>query len=57
LLKRAVAEARIAFVPGHAFFSDGSGRNTMRLSYSLPSLADIDSGIARLGKLIAESAA
>ncbi|MEQ1612772.1 MAG: PLP-dependent aminotransferase family protein [Hyphomicrobiaceae bacterium] len=57
LLKRAVAEARIAFVPGHAFFNDGSGRNTMRLSYSLPSLADIDAGIARLGKLIGESVA
>lgn len=54
LLKRAVAEAKVAFVPGHAFFSDGSGRNTMRLSYSLPSLADIDAGISRLGKMISE---
>jgi len=26
---------RVAFVPGHAvFFADGSGRNTLRLSYS-----------------------
>ena len=43
-------------MPGHAFFSDGSGRNTMRLSYSLPTTADIDAGISRLGRLIAERA-
>jgi DNA-binding transcriptional MocR family regulator len=53
LLKRAVAEAQVAFVPGHAFHADGSGRNTMRLSYSLPSEARIAVGIARLAKLIA----
>lgn len=52
LLQRAVAEAKVAFVPGHAFFADGSGRNTMRLSYSLPSVADIDAGIARLAALV-----
>jgi DNA-binding transcriptional MocR family regulator len=52
LLKRAVAEAKVAFVPGHAFYADGSGRNTMRLSYSLPSEAKIADGIARLAKLV-----
>jgi DNA-binding transcriptional MocR family regulator len=52
LLKRAVSEAKVAFVPGHAFFADGSGRNTMRLSYSLPSEASITDGIARLANLI-----
>ncbi len=36
LLNRAIAEANVAFVPGGAFFADGSGANTMRLSYSLP---------------------
>ena len=35
LLDRAVKEAGVAFVPGAAFFHDGRGRNTLRLSYSL----------------------
>jgi DNA-binding transcriptional MocR family regulator len=52
LLKRAVA-AKVAFVPGHAFFADGSGRNTVRLSFSLPTEAKITEGIARLAKLVA----
>jgi len=52
LLNRAVDEANVAFVPGAAFFFDGRGRNTLRLSYSLPSEAQIADGIARLAKLI-----
>jgi DNA-binding transcriptional MocR family regulator len=52
LLRRSLAEAGVAFVPGAAFFFDGRGRNTLRLSYSLPSEADIDRGIARLARLI-----
>jgi DNA-binding transcriptional MocR family regulator len=52
LLDRAVEEAGIAFVPGAAFFHDGRGRNTLRLSYSLPSEAEIEDGIARLARLI-----
>ena len=52
LLDRAVREEGVAFVPGSAFYFDGRGRNTMRLSYSLPSEAQIADGIARLAKLI-----
>jgi DNA-binding transcriptional MocR family regulator len=52
LLKRAVAEANVAFVPGSAFFADGEGRNTLRLSYSLPDEADIRTGIERLAGLL-----
>lgn len=55
LLRRAISEAQVAFVPGGAFFTDGTGRNTMRLSYSLPNEAQIEDGIARLGKLIARA--
>ncbi len=55
LLPRAVEEARIAYVPGHAFHADGSGRNTMRLSFSLPSVEDIASGIERLALLVRET--
>lgn len=55
LLRRSIAEAKVAFVPGGAFFTDGTGRNSIRLSYSLPTEAQIAEGIARLGKLIAAS--
>ncbi len=56
LLARAVKEARVAFVPGDAFFVDGTGHNTMRLSYSLPPPDKIAEGIARLGRLIEKAA-
>lgn len=52
LLPRAVEEAGAAYVPGEAFFADRSGPNTMRLSYSLPSVGGIEAGIARLGALL-----
>ncbi|HEX5999796.1 MAG TPA: PLP-dependent aminotransferase family protein [Hyphomicrobiaceae bacterium] len=52
LLQRALAEANVAFVPGGAFFHDGSGRNTLRLSYSMPDEKAINRGIAALARLI-----
>ncbi len=52
LLEQAVEQAKVAFVPGHAFFTDGKGKNTMRLSFSLPSVPAIESGIERLAGLI-----
>ncbi len=52
LLQRAVEKERIAFVPGGAFFADGSGANSLRLSFSLADEAKIEEGIARLGRLI-----
>ena len=52
LLDRAVNQENVAFVPGAAFFFDGRGRNTLRLSYSLPAEAEIEDGIARLAKLL-----
>jgi DNA-binding transcriptional MocR family regulator len=52
LLQRAIKEANVAFVPGGAFFFDGRGRNTLRLSYSLPGEAEIERGIASLGRLV-----
>lgn len=45
--------ADIAFVPGAPFFLDGSGRNTMRLSFSLCDEAQIEVGIFKLCELIA----
>ena len=52
LLERAVREAGVAFVPGRAFHPDGSGANTIRLSYSLPTPAAIEEGIRRLAGLL-----
>ncbi|PHP67533.1 GntR family transcriptional regulator [Zhengella mangrovi] len=53
LLEAAISKARVAFVPGQAFFADGSGANTLRLSFSCASEAMIDEGIKRLSGLIA----
>ncbi|WP_068877430.1 MULTISPECIES: PLP-dependent aminotransferase family protein [unclassified Phenylobacterium] len=52
LLEAALAEERVAFVPGAPFFAVGPEANTLRLSYSLPSPADIDEGVRRLGRLV-----
>ncbi|MEH6674594.1 MAG: PLP-dependent aminotransferase family protein [Sulfitobacter sp.] len=52
LLKQSLESERVAFVPGHAFFADGSGRNTLRLSYSTSTQDKIAVGIERLGQLI-----
>lgn len=52
LLAKAITEERIAFVPGSAFYADRSTRNTIRLSFSLPSPETIDEGISRLGRLL-----
>ncbi|KEJ89708.1 PLP-dependent aminotransferase family protein [Sulfitobacter donghicola] len=53
LLAQSLKSERVAFVPGHAFFADGTGTNTMRLSFSKMDEALIDEGIERLGRLIA----
>ena len=46
------AAGRLAFVPGRAFFADGSNGNTLRLSFSCADEAMIAEGIARLGRLL-----
>jgi len=54
LLKRSV-ERKVAFVPGAAFYVDGSGENTLRLNYSNADPETIEEGIKRLGECIAEA--
>lgn len=56
LLARAIKTERVAFVPGRAFFADGSGANTIRLSFSLNDPAIVDEGIARLARVIRAAA-
>ncbi|MGJ8626234.1 MAG: PLP-dependent aminotransferase family protein [Sulfitobacter sp.] len=52
LLRQSLETQRVAFVPGQAFFADGSGANTLRLSFSLADDAKIDEGIKRLAAVI-----
>ena len=47
----------VIYVDGSAFFVDGTGTEFMRLSFSAPSPARIDEGVARLAEAIAETAA
>jgi 2-aminoadipate transaminase len=51
ILMEAINE-RVAFVPGSAFYDDGSGKNTMRLNFSNATPDKIDEGMARLGGVI-----
>jgi DNA-binding transcriptional MocR family regulator len=53
LLAKSLETAKVAFVPGQAFFADGSGANTFRVSFSCANAEMIDEGIGRLGRLIA----
>ncbi|HEX2091510.1 MAG TPA: PLP-dependent aminotransferase family protein [Longimicrobiaceae bacterium] len=54
LLRRAVEEAGVAFVPGRAFCTAGGvrGGSALRLNFSRPSPAQIHDGIRRLGGLL-----
>ncbi len=57
LLKRSVDRAKVAFVPGRAFFADrtgadSTGADTIRLSFSLAGEEEIETGIARLASLV-----
>lgn len=53
LLAQSLKSERVAFVPGSAFYADGSGTNTLRLSFSRADAPTINEGIKRLGALIA----
>lgn len=52
LLAQSLKTERVAFVPGRAFYADGSNGNTLRLSFSCANEAQIDEGMKRLGRLI-----
>ena len=53
MLPRAVT-SRVAFVPGTAFFADGFGAQSMRLSYCYPTPERIREGVRRLTGVIEE---
>lgn len=52
LLARALDTVKVAFVPGQAFSPDGSGANTLRLSFSNSDEDTIREGIRRLGQVL-----
>lgn len=52
LLARAIAEERVAFVPGAPFFAEVQRANAIRLSYSLPTDEQIEEGVGRIARLI-----
>ncbi|WP_423465332.1 PLP-dependent aminotransferase family protein [Promicromonospora sp. MS192] len=51
MLPRAVT-ARVAYVPGTAFYYDGSGSNHMRLSFCFPTPERIREGVRRLAGVV-----
>lgn len=55
LLAKSLATEKVAFVPGKAFFADGSNANSLRISFSCTNDAMIDEGIKRLGRLVAST--
>jgi 2-aminoadipate transaminase len=55
LLERAL-EQRLVFVTGSAFFVDGSGHDTIRLSFSAPTPERIVEGVRRLRRVMEDDA-
>lgn len=53
LFQRAAAQ-KVVFVPGPAFYSDGSGANTLRLNFSNADANRMAEGIGRLGRAVKE---
>ena len=50
LLEKALAQ-NVAYMPGGSFFADGSGQNTLRLSFTLATKEQIETGIETLGRI------
>ena len=51
-LFRQAVDKNVAFVTGQQFFVDGSGHNTLRLSYAQAAYQDIEYAIRKIGNLI-----
>ena len=51
MLPRAVTE-RVAYVPGTAFFADGTGQRNVRLSYCYPDPDRIREGVRRFAGVV-----
>jgi 2-aminoadipate transaminase len=56
-LAREAAEAGVVYVPGEAFFAGGGGENTLRLSYSVATPEQIETGMRALGEVFSRQLA
>jgi 2-aminoadipate transaminase len=56
ILEKAI-DNKVAFVPGTAFYPGGGGQNTMRLNFSNAQPEQIETGIRRLGEVLAAETA
>ena len=54
LLPRAI-ERGVAFTPGAAFYSEGGGERSLRLSFSAVPFGQIEEGVRRLADTIRET--
>ncbi|OUS36778.1 GntR family transcriptional regulator [Rhodobacterales bacterium 56_14_T64] len=54
LLAHSLETVGVAFVPGSAFFADGSGGNSIRLSFSCSDEDEINEGMRKLGEVLRE---
>jgi len=50
-------ENNVAYIIGSAFYPDDSGKNTMRLNFSYPTLKLIEEGIRRLAQVVKDEIA
>jgi DNA-binding transcriptional MocR family regulator len=50
-------ERGVVYVPGTAFYTDGSGHSELRMSFCLPSVDDIRKGAAILGEVFSDAVA
>lgn len=55
--EEALEKYSVATIPGAPFYTDGSGRNTLRLNFSMPSKELIEEGVRRIGDLLREKRA
>lgn len=55
MLPRAVTQ-RVAYVPGTAFYADGTGADHMRLSFCFPTPERIREGVRRLARVVSSEA-
>ena len=53
----ALPQARVAYVPGAAFFADKGHANTLRLSFVTVAADKIEAGIAALARALREAEA
>lgn len=51
-LQATARASMVDYIPGTSFYSDGSGRRSLRLSYSAVSPEQIDTGIQRLASVV-----